>query len=483
MLSLTEKLFFRLWRNQIFFYFLICVAFLLLSAQVPSTFLYSYIFIVLSFMAVRSFYRTTLNLDDKSYLGLLLSTAFVLRIVTIFVLAGLFRYFNGDYFVGGGDDANYYQASSEIYKFWKYGIVPLDRSGISMSTGEYSGYPIFGAMMMRLLGDNFYAARVGNAVFSTISVFFVYRICLSFTHFRLARLVACIFAFYPFSVIFTGLQWKDTILLSLVLMNIYGVVNVLRSERFISAIFYTTVPLILLLFFRPAVTFVLVLSHALISGYGVFRAMRFAPNARFYRNFILLLATAVTLLALAWIALSDRELISSADSYLGSRSAVSGKTLSETEAGAGKMSFAKFLGAPAYMASTVFLPVFTAVNLSVSNTINIAFLPLAMHMTLLPFFIIAMWNIIVSAYEHTYSNPVPLYLLICYVMYRGVQACSMVSTFDPRQSLPALILMLLMLPFAFERPFKRNVFVLLILISVVTLLAINLVRMRSHGLL
>ena len=175
--------------------------------------------------------------------------------------------------------------------------------------------------------------------------------------------------------------------------------------------------------------------------------------------------------------------MTSADSYFDTRSAISGKTLSETGAGAGNMSFAKFLGAPAYMASTVFLPVFTAVNLSVSNTINIAFLPLAMHMTLLPFFIIAMWNIIVSTHEHAYANPVPLYLLVSYVMYRGVQACSMVSTFDPRQSLPALILMLLMLPFAFERPFKRKVFVLLITISIVTLLAINLVRMKSHGLL
>lgn len=483
MLSLTEKLFFRLWRNQIFFYFLICIAFLFLSAQVSSTFLCSYIFIALAFIASRSFYYATLNWDDKNYLKLLISTAFIVRVAAVFILAGLLHYFNGNYFVGGGDDANYYQASSEIYKFWKYGIVPLDRSGISMSTGAYSGYPIFGAMMMRLLGNSIYAARIGNTFFSTLSVYFVYRICLSFACRPLARLVACIFVFYPLSVVFSAVQWKDTILLSLVLMNIYGVVNVLRSERFVSSLFCTTVSLILLLFFRPAVTFVLILSHALIGGYGLFRAMKFAPNARFYLKFFILLAVAVTLFICAWIALADQGLVSSADNYYDSRSSISGKTLSETGAGAGKMDFAKFLGAPAYMASTVFLPVFTAVNLSVEHITNIAFLPLAMHMTLLPFFIIAMWNIIVSTREHAYANPVPLYLLICYLTYRGMQAFNAVSTFDARQSAPALTLMLMMLPFAFERPYKRSVFVLLTTISIVALLAVNLVRMRSHGLL
>ncbi len=480
---LTEKLFFRLWRNQIFFYFLICAAFLLLSSQILSTFLFSYVFIVFSFIAVRSFYRVTLHWNDKSYLKLLLPTAFVVRIAAVFVLAALLRYFNGDYFVGGGDDANYYQASSEIYKFWKYGIVPLNRSGIRMATGEYSGYPIFGALMMRVLGDNIYAARIGNAVFSTLSVYLVYRICLSFACRPLARLVACIFTFYPLSVVFSAVQWKDTILLFLVLMNIYGVVGVLRFKRFVSSLFCTTVSLTLLIFFRPAVIFVLVLSHALISGYGLFRAMMFAKDARFYRNYVMLLASTVVLLVFAWIALSESGVVMSADRYYDSRSSISGKTLSETEAGAGKMDFAKFLGAPVYMASTVFLPVFTAVNLSVEHMTNIAFLPVVMHMALLPFFIIAIWNIIVSSREHAYANPVPLYLLICYVTYRGMQAFNMVSTFDARQSAPALTLMLLMLPFAFERPYKRKVFVLLITISIVVLLAVNLVRMRSHGLL
>ena len=178
MLNLTEKLFFRLWRNQIFLYSVVCGAFLFLSSQVPSLFLLSYIFIVLSFIAVRSFYRITLDWNDNSYLKLLLSTGFVIRIAAVFIIAVLLRFFNGDYYVGGGDDYNYYQASSEIYKFWKYGIVPLNRSGIAMSTGEYSGYPIFGALMMRLLGDSIYAARIGNTFFSTISIFFVYRICL-----------------------------------------------------------------------------------------------------------------------------------------------------------------------------------------------------------------------------------------------------------------------------------------------------------------
>jgi hypothetical protein len=190
-------------------------------------------------------------------------------------------------------------------------------------------------------------------------------------------------------------------------------------------------------------------------------------------------AVSALTLAGSWYLLSVNGYTNSAVEYVDTRSVVIGRTISDTDANISSSEISKILGAPTFAAGTIFLPVFTAVNLSDQQSNNISFLPLVIHTTLLPFFVIALWNI----FCYGKKEFVPVFLLINYFAYRILQAFNAVSTLDARQSMPALTLMLIMLPYAFDRPFNRNVYTFSILLSAMAVLAFNLVRLWGRGML
>ena len=207
--------FFALWVRHLFLFVILTAIIMILAVKLSFSTLFVFVFLMLDVFFVMYIYGKSLDLDNRSFLLLVISLALLIRIVSVFVVSQILVYFLGEPFLGGGDDNNYYEASVAICHYWDNGFVSLVGSGIPFSTGAYSGYPIFGALMMKLFGTNIYSARIGNAVVSTLTVILVYLICDFYAPKRLVRLVTCIFALYPMSFVMASLQLKDTLLLSI----------------------------------------------------------------------------------------------------------------------------------------------------------------------------------------------------------------------------------------------------------------------------
>ena len=452
---------------------------MILAVKLSFSTLFVFVFLMLDVFFVKYIYGKSLDLDNRSFLLLVISLALLIRIVSVFVVSQILVYFLGEPFLGGGDDNNYYEASVAICHYWDNGFVSLVGSGIPFSTGAYSGYPIFGALMMKLFGTNIYSARIGNAVVSTLTVILVYLICDFYAPKRLVRLVTCIFALYPMSFVMASLQLKDTLLLFFVLLETYGVIAFVFSRHVVLPCLFTIISLVILLVFRPAVTIVLLVGVVILILYLLLNSTKYYAIVKVVGKLVVLVLIATVFLFSLWGNLSDAGYVSETEDYIGSRYAISGKSLSETDAKGATESFAKYFGPPLYIISTPFFPVFSAFNYS--DGVNIDYASIIIHMSLLPFFIMGLFNVLFRGCAK--DNIVAVYLVINYAAYRILQSFSSLSTFSLRQSMPALIFMLLLLPFAFARPLSRKVRTLSIFVSVLMLLAFNFVRMRSHGIL
>lgn len=425
---------------------------------------------ILDILLVYSFYNHTRMSEERTFITFLIIISLLLRVIGVFVMAGILKSYNGMPFVSDRDDFIYQNASVEIMKRWKISG-PGFYDDLAFSSNTYSGFPNFSAALMCLFGPSYLVPRLGNAVLSTITVLMSYGICKRYTDRERARFVAVILAFLPFTIVFSSLQFKDTLLLFFTIWAVYASIDILQGRRVLLAIIMLVLSYIGLSFGRPAVIIPLFGALVLVLLMGLFEKRR---GGRFLR--ILAVVVFVFLLFYAY-QLLDVFGFEAMDDYFDSRyQRITQETIADSNAAIRSTGFAKYLGAPLYIIMGFYLPPPLLVEVGEETILYSSFAVLE-HFAFIPFIIIAFYY----AFIERKTNPIAFFVLLTQVLLRIGQASSLLTSFSPRQSLATVFLMYLLLP-SF-RPVKKGWYQFLFILSIIMVVVYNLIRLYSHGLL
>jgi len=157
-----------------------------------------------------------LKSPNKKYLAGLFFSAFVVRIIFVYVV---YYYLVG---VGGDgfaflDDRRYNDAGTVIAAALREGKDGYDL----FSWQQNPGYFYLNGWLYSLLGTDTFSARVLNAFLSSITVVLVFEITRLLFELRVAKTAGLLFAFMPNIVYMSTLQFKETALIFVMVYTVY----------------------------------------------------------------------------------------------------------------------------------------------------------------------------------------------------------------------------------------------------------------------
>lgn len=425
---------------------------------------------ILDIILVYSFYQHFRNSNERTFITVLFVVSLILRIVGVLVMAKILNSYNGMPFVSDKDDYIYHFASIDIMERWK-AFGPGFYDDLQFSSNTYSGFPNFSAALMCIFGPSYLVPRFGNAVLSTITILMSYGICKRYSDRDDSRFVASILAFLPFSIVFSSLQFKDTLLLFFTIWAIHASVNIIQSRHVLASIVWLVLSYIGISFGRPAVIVPLFGALVLMIFIGFFEKNRSG-----------LLFKIVAVLTFVFILLYAYQLLDvfgfeAMDDYFDTRyQRITQATLADSNAAIRSTGFAKYLGAPLYIAFGFYLPPPLLVEVG-EETIHYSAFAVLEHFAFIPFIIVGVYY----AFVERRTNPVAFFILLVYLLLRVGQASSLLTSFSPRQSLATVFVLYFLLPSC--RQVKVGWYRAFFFISIVVLVVYNVVRLYSHGLL
>lgn len=453
-------------------YFLVLLLFSVsftLVFQGSQDFLLSLVLPIFDILFLDYYFHKGIAKSEKHFVYSIFFWSLFIRVVAVFIMGKILIHYNGMPFISDKDDYNYQMAAVEIMNRWKtsgFGFY----DDIRFSSDSYSGFPNFSAALMYVFGTSFWIPRLGNAFLSSITVVVGYKLAKKYSTIESARFLGALLCLLPFTIIFSSLQLKDTLLLFFTVLALYSSSNILENKKIIKSIVLLTISIIGISFGRPATIvpiaggLVLMMINNLFSrnpGYVVFK--------------ILVLGAVVFLLILSYNYLSSLG-FEALDNYFESRSQnMRDLTIQDTNSKIKNYSIAEYLGSPLYILGGFFLP--PALLIDLGESINYPTWGVLQHFAFLPFLIPAMF----SCFFNRKQFPIPFYLLIVYLLLRIGQASSLFTVFSPRQSLGTVFVMYLMLPMFHS--IKRGWQTTIMIISIIVIATYNIVRLYSHGLI
>lgn len=418
---------------------------------------------------VKFFFWRYHDCEEEKFILLLFCVALALRLAGVLVMGRILEAYNGMPFISFKDDYIYHEASLEIMRRWKSnGLGFYD--DLLYSTGTYSGFPNFGAATMCMLGASPWAPRIGNAFLSSVTVVLAYILCRGYASLCFARFTGTILCFLPLTIIYSSLQMKDTLLLFFVVVGLLSSSFILRQKRVLPAAVMLVLSYLGILYGRPSMIVALFGALLLVTLDGL---LTWEKGNRIAK--VLTMAIVMYLMLLCYQYLDTIGLQSMEEHFYLRYQKLTEATLAESAAQVRHTSIAKYLGAPLYLAMGFFLPPALLVN--VDESINYASFAVLQHLAFVPFLIVG----IVYSFIERKRTPVLLFLFLTYMFLRVGQAFSLLTCFSPRQSLTTLFVMYLMLPVM--KPIKPCWLTAFLIMQVVVVVAYNLVRLYTHGML
>lgn len=470
------KNFFIKWHNYLFYFLLVSFSgSLLLTGQLFVFHLSLFLFIFI-FIFTKSYYWINLKTLSKNFILKTFIISFVIRVFFVGVFYFILEYFVGIPFLTLKDDYSYYLSSAKIAEQWSLSGIGLVNN-VGFSTGFYSGYPYFSAFCTYFFnGDPIIMPRIGNAFFSALTVILVYKLTRLYSAEKESRLVAVIFMFSPLFITYSSLQLKDTILLFLSLVIIYFLSKTLLNKITSVGILLIILCSGLIILFRAAALIPIFGGFFFIILFNIFNKT-IRNNWKNYFYVIPIIAGFYFI----WFNLSANGFISSTiEAYVESRSAfILDGDYQNSSIKLSDSNFSNLLSTPIFLLGSFFLPPFLIVSLPDAETINYAFVGMLTHFSLLPFLIIAVFNTI----KFRKNFLIPFFILVLFIFFKIGQANSLVSIFDPRQSLTTIALMYLLLPMYFIRTSKKRMLSIIIVISIIIIISYAFVRLSSRGLI
>lgn len=462
--------FFIFWKKQIYLFVALAAAFQLVAAQLNPFFISIVVLPICYFFAKLLTRRYLVRpASNKQFVVEIFLVSLFVRIATVFLMAFIFQMCNGSPFMADRDDFVYHQSMLQFYEYWKeYGISPVYNTNITFSRGMYSGYPYFGAFMMEIFGPNVYSARIGNAILSSFTVLLAFGILSNCVERGKALFGTVLFALCPIVDVYAACNLKDSMLLFCFMLEVWGLGNIVVRRRWATSVAAILAGFVVMIFCRPAMIFITLASA------NIFFLLRLVS----LKKSVPALATCFVLLFVIlgiWKHCNDIGLTMDYDDFIDSQIAGTSRSVARTSAaGVARLSFAKLLSAPLFVASAPFLPPAQLASYGEKAvTINFSFSGMLVYFTLLPAMIFGAYQ----AFKIRMANPVPFLLLILCVFYKVAQANSVLSVFSARQSLPAIALLTLLIPVGVDRFYNKRLFVSVVnIIAILVLVAYNVYR-------
>lgn len=415
---------------------------------------------LICYFSVSGFYSSTKNNSDKIFKIKLFLLTLIFGIVFLFVVGYIASLVVGAPFVGL-DDVNYHSQQLEIVQKIKY---LYGMSLNSFMTGDYSGYPNLGALVMYYTGSTeWYIPRLFTVLLMAVSALVIYGTLKDIYDVKTSRLMSTIFALTPIFSFYAVLQLKDYVIIFFLLLIFRAVVNIYKKKQPIGSVFLFCLPLFGLLFFRPAIIFT-VLCAFFAFGLTRLRVNRIGSMIGFTVISIII----VLILNSGWNNLSEIGLSSNYNDYLDPRieNALSGtKTINQSSSIASSK-LVQIAGAPFYAAISPFLPIPNTVLFvnPLYPSLNFEFTSNIYLYSLLPFLI----GVLVYMFRHRKEFTIEWFFVIFFFVYKLGQSTSM-SVFGLRQSLPGILCIMFLLPIIFkknipEKYFKWAFIILLLLL-------------------
>lgn len=177
-------------------------------------------FVIITFILITWFtWKKSKFWTNKEFKFNIFFIGLSIRIVAMTILFYVLNNLNGSPFLLGeaGDDYIYDKLSWELASSWKEGVnyeIPAGMVG-------YKGYIFFNAFFYFLFGHNLIVTRLINCFFGALIIIYIFKVANKIYEEKIARLSAILVTYFPTLIIWSCLQYKDTLLTFLVILAIY----------------------------------------------------------------------------------------------------------------------------------------------------------------------------------------------------------------------------------------------------------------------
>lgn len=415
------------------------------------------VWLLFSYLIIKATALVSLSRSDFIFKTTLFFMTFLWGGILIFFSSELLIYYSGAPFIGL-DDVVYHDQQQEIAnKLLFYDDIRPDL----LMSGFYSGYPNFGGVLMYFVGSTHWLVpRVATLLMFSMSTLVFYSIMKKCYSIKSSRLTSLIYGLSPLFLLYAITQMKDSLVVVFILLTIKSVIGLSEGKKYILNTLLLLLSLFCLIPIRAMVIVSLLIS---ISIY-------YLISRRSYKiiNFILLCFVLISIYAL-WYYSSSLGLFMDPNEYYNIRFENLGNVdkMAGSESILSKMGYAYLISAPLFILISPFLPIPTALLFSnpLYPDFNVNFAGNLFLYALIPYFISSLY---IWFIKKTFHKSIILFIAIFFT-YKFGSALSGMTLWSFRQTLPAMLVLLMIIPVFFDnlqikKGQKATKFVLYILI-------------------
>jgi hypothetical protein len=215
-----------------------------------------------------------LYIDDSSYTNKLFWSAFIIRLMAMFVLLLIsYKTWNMFYTVGARDEMVYYRIASEAVDIWKVSTIKdayLHIFSSYKSDISDTGFSTFLMLPIFVFGQSPVLIKILLCSMGSIIVVRGYKLASLLIERPAARLAGILLALYPISWFYSEILLKENFMVLLMVEAFILMVKIQRSFKILSVI--KVLLLILMLFFFRSALSILLLMVLMVSFVVQYRA-------------------------------------------------------------------------------------------------------------------------------------------------------------------------------------------------------------------
>lgn len=430
----------RVMLGVLFFYLIALIVSLISQFSVQTFYLYSAGFLVCSLIFVHLLIKLSYEMPTKRFLFSLQGFTLIYGLSLAYIVGNLLINSFGTPFIGL-DDAIYQTQQTDIADNLKTHFGDL--SANTIMTGFYSGYPNFGGMLMYLVGSKHWLVpRVATVLLHVCSIIPFYRIISRYSTVGSSLTTTILYAISPMILTFQFLQLKDGLLITLLVFSTYSILNLTERRK---PLLY--LPVLILCLFAMITIRAMVIVAFLVSIL-LFYVLRRQKGSVFVGLGLSVLIVGGVLYLWYWLAANG--IVLDPEAYYSVRM----ELLGDSERMAGEASqlsstwYVALVSAPLFVVMSPFLPIPSAFVFEnpLYPSANFEFSANIFLYALLPLFFVSIYRIL----KEIRTAQAPLFILLFFFVYKVGSALSGMTIWSYRQTLPATLAVLLLIPIGLD---------------------------------
>lgn len=424
----------------LYFYLMAIVVSLTSQLSLQPFYLYSAGLLVCSLSLVHLLIKLSYEMPTKRFLFSLQGFTLIYGLSLAYIVGNLLINSFGTPFIGL-DDATYQAQQTDIANnlTTHYGAL----SDNTLMAGFYSGYPNFGGILMYLVGSKHWLVpRVATVLLHVCSIIPFYRIVSRYSTVGSSLSTTILYAISPMILTLQFLQLKDGLLITLLVLSTHSILNLIERRKLLLYLPILTLCLFAMITIRAMVIVAFLVSILL------FYVLRKQKGSIFVGLSLSALIVVGVLYLWSWLAtngivLDPEAYYSVRMEFLGDSGRMAGEAsqLSSTW-------YVALVSAPLFIVMSPFVPIpsaFVFENPLYPST-NFEFSANVFLYALLPLFFVSIYRIL----KDRQTTQAPLFILLFFFVYKVGSALSGMTIWSYRQTLPATLAVLLLIPIGLD---------------------------------